>query len=35
VNIDPEAPILKIADIPLICDIYQIAAAYESACIRG
>jgi electron transfer flavoprotein alpha subunit len=28
VNTDPLAPILRIADIPLICDIYQIAALF-------
>jgi electron transfer flavoprotein alpha subunit len=28
VNIDPLAPILRIADIPLVCDLYRIAGAY-------
>jgi electron transfer flavoprotein alpha subunit len=28
VNTDPGAPILRIADIPLICDLYQIAALF-------
>jgi electron transfer flavoprotein alpha subunit len=31
VNTDPLAPILRIADIPLICDIYQIAALLGGA----
>jgi electron transfer flavoprotein alpha subunit len=29
VNTDPAAPILRVADIPLVCDLYQIAEAYR------
>jgi electron transfer flavoprotein alpha subunit len=28
INTDPNAPILRIADIPLICDLYQVAALF-------
>ncbi|MDR2448273.1 MAG: electron transfer flavoprotein subunit alpha/FixB family protein [Treponema sp.] len=28
VNTDPGAPILRVADMPLICDLYQVAEAY-------
>jgi electron transfer flavoprotein alpha subunit len=29
VNTDPGAPILRLADMPLICDLYHVAEAYE------
>jgi electron transfer flavoprotein alpha subunit len=34
VNTDPLAPILRIADLPLVCDLYQIAALFQEYSIN-